>query len=86
MPHLTCLCHALHRVAEEVRSQFPYVDSLINYTKKVFRKAPSRIAKFRELCPDIFLSPRPIITRWGTWIDAAIYYCDNFEDVKKVQL
>jgi len=33
--HITCLCHALHRVSEEVRSKFVPVDFLIANTKKV---------------------------------------------------
>jgi hypothetical protein len=37
MIHVTCLAHALHRVAEEIRIHFPNVDELI---KKVFLKAP----------------------------------------------
>lgn len=36
MIHLTCLAHALHRVAETVRNQFPNVDALISSVKKVF--------------------------------------------------
>jgi len=39
---------------------------------------------FVEKCPGIPLPPKPIITRWGTWIDAAIYYANNFESVKTV--
>ena len=34
--------------------------------------------------PDLALPPEPIITRWGIWINAAIYYCDNFAAVKSV--
>lgn len=30
------------------------------------------------------LPPEPIITRFGTWIVAAIYYCDNFDAVRSV--
>ena len=36
MIHLTCLAHGLHRVAEEVRAQFPDVDRLISNGKKIF--------------------------------------------------
>lgn len=32
--HITCLAHALHRVAEEVRGNFPDVDKLISNGKK----------------------------------------------------
>uniref|UniRef100_A0A914HYL0 Uncharacterized protein n=1 Tax=Globodera rostochiensis TaxID=31243 RepID=A0A914HYL0_GLORO len=52
------------------------VDELIASTKKVFSKAPSRVAKFRELC-DLPLPPRPIITRWATWLRAALYYSEH---------
>jgi len=38
--HVTCLAHALHRVAEEIRKNFPDADDLINNAKKVFLKTP----------------------------------------------
>uniref|UniRef100_A0A183BPS3 DUF659 domain-containing protein n=1 Tax=Globodera pallida TaxID=36090 RepID=A0A183BPS3_GLOPA len=34
MTHVTCVCHALHRVCEEIRGKFPDVDELIANTKK----------------------------------------------------
>lgn len=34
--------------------------------------------------PDIPLPPEPVITRWGTWLNAAEYYCDNFDAVRSV--
>lgn len=33
--HVTRLCHGLYRLADNVRSNFPNVDSLISNTKKV---------------------------------------------------
>ncbi|KAL4085014.1 hypothetical protein QTP88_027861 [Uroleucon formosanum] len=29
-------------------------------------------------------SSKPILTRWGTWINAAIYYCEHFSLIKRV--
>jgi hypothetical protein len=84
MTHLTCLAHGMHRVAEAVRASYPDVDKLISNIKKVFIKAPKRVEIFREKAPDLNLPPAPIITRWGTWIDAASYYAHNFETIKKV--
>lgn len=84
MIHVTCLAHALHRVAEEVRRLFPSVDKLISSIKKVFLKCPSRIEIFRKVLPNINLPPQPIITRWGTWINAAIYYCENIQKIRNV--
>jgi len=30
------------------------------------------------LVPGIPLPPQPIVTRWGTWLTAALYYCEHF--------
>ncbi|KAE9522646.1 hypothetical protein AGLY_016951 [Aphis glycines] len=84
MIHVTCLAHALHRVAEEIKIHFPNVDELINNVKKVFLKAPSRIQIFKTMAPDIPLPPRPVLTRWGTWLNASMYYCDHFELIKEI--
>lgn len=84
MVHITCIAHGMHRVAEEVRATFSQVDSLVSQTKKIFVKAPSRKQLFKSTAPSVPLPPEPVITRWGTWIDAAIYYCDHFQIVKRV--
>ncbi|XP_025198504.1 uncharacterized protein LOC112603549 [Melanaphis sacchari] len=84
MIHVTCVVHGLHRVAEEVRSQFHVVDKVISSVKKIFRKAPSRLLVFKSEAPNLPLPPEPIITRWGSWINAAIYYCENFEIIHRV--
>ena len=34
--------------------------------------------------PGVPQPPEPIITKWSTWIDAAIYYCDHFQIAKSV--
>jgi len=52
---------------------------MIASIKKVFLKAPSRIQIFRETEPNLPLPPQPIITRWGTWLEAVKYYATNFE-------
>ncbi|KAK4881192.1 hypothetical protein RN001_004511 [Aquatica leii] len=82
--HVTCLPHGLHRVAEIVRAEFPAVNELISTNKKVFVKAPSRLASFREKAPNIPLPPEPILTRWGTWLEAAECYSNNFECLKQI--
>lgn len=84
MTHVTCLAHALHRIAEEIRKQFPDVDSLISNVKKIFVKSPSRINLFKDIAPTICLPPEPILTRWGTWLKAALYYAANYQTVKDI--
>lgn len=84
MEHVSCLAHGLHRVAEEIRKNFPKVDQLISNVKKIFLKCPSRVQYFREKAPNIPLPPQPVLTRWGTWIIAAVYFCEHFEILKDI--
>lgn len=84
MIHVTCAAHGLHRVAEEIRGQFNTVDKLISSVKKIFRKAPSRLQLFKTEAPNIKLPPEPILTRWGSWINAAVYYCENFRIIRHI--
>ena len=78
MIHVTCLAHALHRVAEEFRGSYPEVDKLIANGKEIFIKSPLRVQKFKEETPTLPLPPQPIVTCWGTCLDAANYYCTNY--------
>jgi len=77
--HVTCVSHGLPRVAEEIRLQFPKVDDLISNVKNFFQKSLSRTIIFRDIAPNLALPPQPMLTRWGTWLNAAFYYCDNLE-------
>jgi len=83
MIHVTCLAHALHRVAEEVRGSYPLVEKLITNGKKIFIKSPLRVQKFKE-APTLPLPPQPIVTRWGTWFDAANYYFTNYSEIETI--
>ncbi|KAF0706537.1 CGG triplet repeat-binding protein 1, partial [Aphis craccivora] len=84
MEHVTCLVHALHRVAEEIRNIFPKVDDLISNVKKIFLKAPYRLQIFKTIAPNIPLPPQPILTRWGTWLNAVMYYSEHYVLIKQV--
>lgn len=84
--HTTCLAHGINRVAEEIRNQFPLVNELISNVKKFFLKAPLRIQLYKESFPGLPLPPQPVITRWGTWLNAAIFYSKNYEKFKNLIL
>ena len=79
--HITCLVHAIHRVCEQVREMFPEVNKFIACMKKIFLKSGSRIHKFKQACPDLPLPPKPVLTRWGTFIVAALYYGENYDQI-----
>lgn len=49
-----------------------------------FTQSPRRRQLFKNANPAIPLPPEPIITRWGTWLEACEYYADHFESVKSV--
>jgi hypothetical protein len=49
--HFTGMAHALHRLAEFIRSEYCLVNKLINNGKKVFLKAPLRVQRYREAGP-----------------------------------
>jgi hypothetical protein len=52
--------------------------------KKIFLKAPLRVEKFKQEAPSLSLPPKPVLTRRGTWLDAAMYYCENYSTIEKI--
>lgn len=84
LKHFTCLAHALHRLTETLRLNYSDVDILISNVKKIFLKSPNRIRIFKELHPNLSLPPEPVITRWGTWLEAAFYYAKHLDKISSV--
>jgi hypothetical protein len=82
MVHVTCLAHAFHSVAKEIRGSYPDVDKLISYVKKGFIKAPMRVQQFKQEAPSLPLPPHPVLTCWGTWLDAAL--CENYISIEDI--
>jgi hypothetical protein len=84
MVHLTCLAQGLHRAAEEIRGNYSDADSLISNVKKIFLKAPLRVEKFKQEAPSLSLPPKPVLTRWETWLEAAMCFCENYSTVDRM--
>jgi hypothetical protein len=40
--------------------------------------------KFKEEAPTLLFPPQPNVTCWGTWLDAANYYCTNYSEIEKI--
>ena len=70
MFHLTCIVHLLHNCAMKIKSHFKDVDQLIAKVKAVTIRNKSRQAKFSA----IGYPPQPVPTRWGSWLNAVLYY------------
>ena len=47
-------------------------------------KAPSRIQVFKSLVQELLIPPKPITTRWETWIKSAKYCATIFENILRV--
>lgn len=94
--HVTCLAHAIHRVAEKVRDLNPKVDDFLGKMRVVFTRSNDRCQLWKDVTginqffiivvncgPSLLLGlklpPKPVLTRWGTWIEAAVFYAKNFE-------
>jgi hypothetical protein len=42
-------------------------------------KSPAGRELFRNKAPDTLYLPTPIVTCWGTWLDAVVYCAENLE-------
>src|SRR5690606_31039333 len=79
--HVTCLAHSLHRVCETVREEMTLANEFIAAMKKNICKSLSRIRLHRETCKDLPLPPTSVITRWGSWIKCAKFFCEHFSAI-----
>ena len=78
--HVTCLAHLLHNCTEKVHAHFKQVNNLIVHIKAKTVKNPSR----RNMFAAISSPPQPVLTCWGSWINAAEYYAKKLPQVKEL--
>lgn len=78
MLHVLCMAHAIHNVIKTVRDCYPNVHKVIMGVKELFTNSHLRLKIFREVAPKgINRPPAPILTRFGTWVEAAAYYANR---------
>lgn len=78
--HVTCTAHLIHNCAMRVREHFDDVDNLIARVKA----ATVKNKKHRALFNCIGEPPSPILTRWASWIEAALYYAAKLPEVRQI--
>ena len=76
--HVTCVAHLLHNCAMSVRADFKNIDKIIATIKAATIKNKDRKKDFHDAG---LPSPDPVITRWATWLRAALYYSENLPAV-----
>ena len=80
MFHVTCVAHLLHNCAVKIKSHFEDVDQLIAKIKAVTIKNITRQTKFSA----VGYTPQLVPSRWGSWLNAALYYAKNLPEVKAI--
>lgn len=79
--HVTCLAHCFHRVSESIRAKYPTTDRFIGSFNEILRGSRKRQKDFIRI-NGLKIPPKPVITRWGTWLNTAAYYAANLSKVK----
>lgn len=76
--HITCFAHLLHNCAAKVQLSYNAVNDLISSMRMCLLRSAERLSKFEtiEIPPDV------VLTRWGSWLSAALYYAKNFVEIK----
>lgn len=79
--HISCLNHALHRVAEFARTKYSGVNRLVASFKTTFVKCPRRRLVLKESTQKA-IPNFPVITRWGTWLYFVSYLADYLDEIE----
>ena len=75
--HVTCVAHLLHNCAMRVRAHFKNIDEIIATIKNKNRKKDFHDAGLPS-------PPDPVITRWVTWLRAALYYNESLPALRTI--
>ena len=92
--HVTCLAHCahcdffifkaqlclMHNCALKIKKFYKEVDDLIAALKASVVKNKTKAANF-DVCGK---PPQPVVTCWGSWLDAANYYAEKLPQVRKI--
>ena len=76
--HVTCVAHLQHNCAMPVRAHFKSIDEIIATIKAATIKTKIARKIFKAGLPS---PPDPVITRWATWLRAALNYSENLPAV-----
>ena len=80
--HVTYVAHLLHNCAMRVRAHFKNIHEIIATIKAATIKNKDRKKDFHDA--GLPSPPDPVITRWATWLRAALYYNENLPTVRTI--
>ena len=82
LTHVNCVAHLLHNCSMRVRAHFKNIDEVIATIKAATIKHKDCKKNFLDAGRASPLDP--VITRWATWIRAALYYSGNLPAVRAI--
>ena len=80
--HVTYVAHLLHNCAMRVRAHLKNIDGIIATIKAATIKHKDCKKDFHDA--GLPFPPDPVITRWATWLRAALYYSENLTAVRTI--
>ena len=80
--HVTYVAHLLHNCPMRVRAHFKNSDEVIATIKAATIKNKDRNKDFHDT--GVPSPPDPVITRWATWLRAALYDSENLPAVRTI--
>ena len=79
---VTYVVHLLHNCAMRVRAHLKNIDEIIPTIKTATIKNKDRKKDFHDA--GLPSPPHAVVTRWATWLRAAIYYSENLPAVRTI--
>ena len=79
--HITCLAHAINRVADSIQKDHILINKWVINWKKFFANSSKRKMIFKKKTK-LKLPPVPVVCRWGTWLNSVNYHMNNYEKLK----
>ena len=80
--YVICVAHLLHNCAMRVLAHFKNIDEVIATIKAATIKNKNRRKDFHDA--GLPSPPDTVITRWATWLRAALYYSENLPAVRTI--
>ena len=80
--HVTCVAHLLYNCAMRVRAYFKNINEVVATIKAATIKNKDRKNNFHEA--GLPSPPDPVITRWATFLRAALHYSENLPAVRTI--
>ena len=89
---ITCVVHAVHIVADKIRTLHPKLDKFIGLLKQIMARSGARNNDFRAYIAEKYARAKipsfPVITRWGTWVTFVCFlhfhFCDFCEFIQSL--